>query len=86
MTEICVYCGTETPGGYCFQSPNGQCLMDDAGPDYVSPYDCCHECGTELTQGELQGFQDHICDPERVKAYKAFLESPDDDSEWDYRS
>lgn len=60
--------------------------MADAGPDYVSANDCCHECGCELSQGELEGFIDHVCDPGRVADYKAYLESDDEDAEWDYRA
>lgn len=86
MTDICIYCHTEYEGGYCWRSPNGQHVMDDAGPDYVSPNDCCHECGSELGQAERDGFVDHVCAPDRIKAYKAFLENEDEDAEWDYRA
>ncbi len=85
-TEICVYCGSEEPRGYCDMSPDGACHMDDAGPDYVSPYNCCHECGAEFSPAERDGFVDHVCDPGRVAAYKAYLESDDEDAEWDYRA
>jgi len=60
--------------------------MDDAGPDYVDPDNCCHECGCELSQAELNGDFDHVCDPGRVAAYKAYLDSDDEDAEWDYRA
>lgn len=84
MTEICVYCGTTEPRGYCYMSPDGSCHMDDAGPDYVDPGNVCHECGLLLDQAELDGFCEHVCDPGRIADYKAWL-ADQDTEEWDYR-
>ena len=86
--ETCVYCGSESGGGYCYQSPNGSCCMAD-DPDHVSAYDCCPECGIEMGPGELDGVIEHVCDPERVKAYREWLNGEPHnllmDLDWDYR-
>lgn len=82
--EVCGYCGSRYGGGYCWASPDGSHAMDD-DPDQVPPENCCNECGTELGSEVLNGFVDHVCDPERKAAYQAWCKDENDETEWDYR-
>lgn len=90
MTEVCVYCGNEHGDGYCLDSPDGYCKMED-DPDYVRASDCCPECGIEMDVCELEGVVEHVCDAQRKAEYQEWLHSdPDEwpegfDLDWDYR-
>lgn len=83
MAEVCAYCGSFYGGGYCVESPTGACEMIEDEMQ-VDPCNCCDDCGVELGSEVLNGFVDHVCDPERKAAYQAWCNDPDDETEWDY--
>lgn len=68
--DYCVYCGQENPGGgYCHASPAGEHVLaiDGSAPD---PYLCCASCGEELSQIEIEGFVEHVCNPQAITALR----------------
>lgn len=85
--ETCIYCGAQDGDGYCVDSPDGShCMSYDE--DAVDPYECCIECGLELDYAELNGSLEHVCDPDRVLAFKTWQERAtvdDDCPNWEYR-
>jgi hypothetical protein len=86
MTQVCVHCDEVLPseGGYCASSPTGYHAIED-DPDEVNPYLVCVDCGVEMSHEEHAGYIEHICDPERVIAYKAWLNDSNTEIEWDYQ-